>query len=101
MCEIKYAIQHSYKSEVIIPIAALYHNLEFLCNKEEEKIVKTSDGFTCKVKRYDLIHICKLEQDIKRLYNMNTWDYIMRWYSVMPFIDSMYFIKMDLEKYEL
>lgn len=99
--EIKYAIQHTYKREVIIPVAALYHNLEFLTSKEDEKLIKTSDGFICKVKRYDQIHICQLEQDIQRLYNMDTWSYIKKWYSAMPYIDSMYFLKMDLEKYEL
>ena len=99
--EIKYAIQHTYKSEVIIPVAELYHNLEFLTTKEDVKLVRTSDGFTCKVKRYEHIHICKLEDDIKRLYNMDTWSYIKKWYSVMPYIDSMYFLRMDLEKDEL
>ena len=96
--EVKYAIQHTFKKEVIIPIAALYHNLEFLYNKDEEKILKTSDGYTCRVKRYELIHICRLEQDIKRLYNIDTWSYVKRWYSVIPYIDSMNFIKMDLEE---
>ena len=96
--EIKYAIQHTFKKEVIIPIAALYHNLEFLCNKDEEKILKTSDGYTCRVKRYELIHICRLEQDIQRLYNMDTWSYVKRWYSAIPYMDSMNFIKIDLEE---
>lgn len=99
MSELKYAIQHSFKREVIIPIAALYHNLEFLTSKENDKLVRTSDGYTCKVKRYDLVHICKLEDDIKRLYNMDTWSYVKRWYSAIPYIDSMFFLRMELEDY--
>lgn len=99
MSELKYAIQHSFKREVIIPIAALYHNLEFLTSKEDDKLVRTSDGYTCKVKRYDLVHICKLEDDIKRLYNMDTWSYVKRWYSAIPYIDSMFFLRMELEDY--
>lgn len=99
--EVKYAIQHTFKREVIIPVVALFRNLEFLTTKEDIKLVRTSDGFTCRVKYYDHIHICRLESDIKRLYNMNTWDYIMRWYNAMPYIDSMYFLKLELEEYEL
>lgn len=97
MNEVKYAIQHSFKGEIIIPITALYHNFEFLSSKDDNKFVRTSDGYTCKVKRYKLVHICKLEDDIQRLYNMDTWSYIMRWYNAMPYIDSMFFLVMELE----
>lgn len=99
--EIKYAIQHTYRKEVIIPLAALYHNLEFLTTKEDTKLVKTSDGFICKVKGYEYVHICRLEDDIMRLYNMDTWSYIKKWYNAMPYIDSMYFLRLYLEKDEL
>lgn len=97
--EVKYAIQHSFKKEVIIPIAALYNNFDFFYNnKEEFKLVKTSDGYTCVVKKHDLVHICNLEDKIKQLYNLNIWDYIKKWHNACPQMDSMYFLVMRLEK---
>lgn len=97
--EVKYAIQHSFKKEVIIPIAALYNNFDFFYNtKEEFKLVKTSDGYICEVKRYKLVHICQLENKINEIYHIDTWSYIKRWYNAIPQMDSMMFIVMELRK---
>lgn len=99
--EVKYAIQHSFKKEVIIPIVALYNNFDFFYNnKEEFKLVKTSDGYICEVVKYKLIHVCRLEDKIKKIYNLDTWSYIKRWYNVIPQMDSMMFIVMELRKNE-
>lgn len=100
MDEIKYAIQHSFKKEIIIPIAALYNNFDFFYNtKEEFKLVKTSDGYICVVKKYKLIHICQLEEKIRQLYNMDMYSYIKKWYNACPQMDSMMFIEMELKEY--
>lgn len=95
---VKYAIRHSFKEEVIIPMVALYHNVDFLFEQENVKLLKTSDGIICKVKKYSIKHICEIENDIKRLYNMDAWSYIKRWYSAMPYMDSMNFLVLELEQ---
>lgn len=100
--DVRYAIQHSFKKEVVIPIVALYHNFDFLYNERSEtRLLKTSDGYICKVLDWELIHICKLENKIKELYNMDIWSYIKKWYNAMPNINSMYFLMLHLEKDEL
>lgn len=97
--EVKYAIQHSFKKEIIIPIAALYNNFDFFYNsKEEFKLVKTSDNYICVVKKYKLIHICRLDEKIRNIYNISTWEYIQKWYSACPQMDSMMFLVMELEQ---
>lgn len=96
--EIKYAIQHSFKEEIVIPIIALYNNFDFLYNNKEDKYVKTSDGYICVVKKYELIHICNLENKIYNIYKINLIDYIKRWYNACPQMDSMMFLVLNLEK---
>lgn len=93
----QYAIQHSFKKEVIIPIEALYHNFDFFFIDNNDKYVRTSDGYTCKVMKWEEVHICDLENDIKRLYGLNMWDYIKRWYNACPQMNSMYFLKLELD----
>lgn len=96
--ENKYIVQHTAKEEVIIPLAAINNNIYFLMDKSKEKYVQTSDNFTCKVISEELVHICALENDINRIYGINVWTFIKKWYRAMPFFDSMFFCKMRLEK---
>jgi hypothetical protein len=94
-----YTIQHSFKKEIIIPIVALHNNLHFLMSNGN-KLVKTSDNYICNVTHYRYKHICELEKDVQRLYNIDVWSFIKRWYNAIPYIDSMMFINMFLEEYE-
>lgn len=95
-----YNIQHSFRYEIIIPVAALHNNIDFFMDNDE-KIVKTSDGFICSVLNWSYIHICDLEKDVKRLYNIDIWSFIQKWYSAIPYMESMYFLKIFLEKKEV
>jgi hypothetical protein len=94
-------INHSFKSEIIVPVAAISNNIDFLVNdKNATRMVKTSDNVECVVDGFEEAHICTLENDIKKMYGMEPWSYIMRWFKVVPSMYSMEFLKIRLKKYE-
>lgn len=94
-------IHHSFKSEMLVPVAAITNNIDFLINdRTATRMVKTSDNIECIVDSFEEMHICSLEEDIKRLYGMEPWSYVMRWYKVLPSMCSMEFVKIKLKKYE-
>lgn len=92
-------LRHSFKTEVIVPIAAITNNVDFVLY-DCEKMMLTTDNIECVVEFYELTHMCKLESDVKRLYGMDMWPFIMRWYGVSPNMSSMEFVKLKLKKYE-
>lgn len=94
-------INHSFKTEILVPVAAISNNIDFLVNdKSVVRMVKTSDNIECVVESFEEVHICTLEADIKRLYGMEPWPYIMRWYKVAPSMHSMDFVRVKINKYE-
>ena len=94
-------INHSFKTEILVPVAAISNNIDFLMNdKNAIRMVKTSDNIECVVESFEEVHICTLETDIKRLYGMEPWPYVMRWYKVVPLMHSMDFVRVKLKKYE-
>lgn len=95
-----YAIQHSFRNELIIPVGALYHNLDFFIENDEKSVnfVKTSDGKLCIVKKFKVEHLCDLCDDIKRIYQINIEDFLTKWHNAMC-VSSMYFILMELQEY--
>lgn len=94
-------VLHSFKEEIIVPIAAITNNVDFVIGgKDCVRMMKTSDNVECVVDSFEEMHMCKLEDDIKRLYGMDPWPYVMRWYKVAPHMHSMEFYKIKLKKYE-
>lgn len=94
-------INHSFKTDVIVPVAAISNNIDFLMNdKNAIRKVKTSDNVECVVERFEEVHVCELVDDIKRLYGMEPWPYVMRWYKVVPSMHSMDFVRIKLKKNE-
>ena len=94
-------ILHSFKPEVIVPIAAITNNVDFIINGRDcQRLIKTSDDVECLVESFNVVHMCQLDDDIKRLYGMEPWLYIKRWFKVAPQMYSMEFIKIKLKKYE-
>lgn len=92
-------IKHSFREEIILPIAAIGNNVDFLLYKGV-KHVKTSDAIECIVEEWEEVHICDLEKDIQRIYNSATWPFILKWRKFEPCMTSMNFIKMKLKKDE-
>ena len=90
-------VRHRYKDEIIIPYLALERNMALFSNKGEHHII-FSDGAKGKVITYKEVHICEAEEDIKRIYGMDAWTFMRRWYLADKGMDSMHFIYMKIEK---
>lgn len=94
-------INHSFRQEILVPVAAISNNIDFLVNdKNATRMVKTSDNVECVVESFEEAHICTLENEIKELYGMEPWPYVMRWYKVAPMMHSMDFVRVKLKKNE-
>ena len=92
-----YHINHRYKEEIIVPLVAVTNNIKFLFDKEERHVM-LGDGNVKKVISCEEVHICALESDINRMYGITPWDFVRRWYKIYPRMDSMFFLKIKLEK---
>ena len=92
-----HSINHRFKEEVVVPFVGITDNVNFIMSKGD-KIVYCADGTHAKVIDWSDCHICTLEDDIQRIYGIDTWPFIKRWYSSEKRMDSMTFIKMKLKK---
>lgn len=92
-----YLVNHTFREEIIVPLSAISDNFVFLLDEVERKVL-TGDGVLCDVVSCEEIHVCALEHDIRRLYNISAWDFIKRWYSKYPNMNAMYFAKIKLKK---
>lgn len=92
-----YYLNHRYKDEVIVPLVAVSPNVYFLLDKGVRYVLCT-DEIKCRVVDCKEMHICELVDDIKRLYNMDAWSFINRWYQYEKAMDSMEFLKLKLVK---
>lgn len=90
-------INHRYKDEVIVPLIGVTDNVSWIMSKGQ-KIITCADGIQANVVEWESKHICTLEDDIKRIYGIDTWSFLKRWYASEKRMDSMTFIKMKLEK---
>lgn len=90
-------VRHRYKDEIVIPYVAIEHNMTFFSNKGERHIIFT-DGTKGKVITSKEVHICEAEEDIKRIYGIDVWTFIRKWYLADKGMDSMHFIYMKIEK---
>lgn len=95
--ETYHSINHRFKEEVCVPFVGLTNNIDFIMSKGD-KFVTCADGVQAKVIEWKDCHICTLEEDIKRLYGIDVWSFLKRWYNTEKRMDSMTFIKMKLEK---
>lgn len=93
-------LKHSFKEEVIVPMVALTNSYDFFIFASAEKILRLADGTECVVEQYEEKHICDLEDDIKRLYNVDAWSFIKRWHKYDSMMTNMMFLKMVLRRYE-
>lgn len=92
-------VSHKYKECIIVPLVALTNNFEFMVTIGKRFVI-TQDGIMCSVVQYEERHICELTDDIRKIYGMDAWSFVMKWYKFNPALDSMTFIKLKLVKYE-
>lgn len=92
-----YKINHRFKEEVIIPYMGLSNNIQFFCDKGEKQIL-CSDGTLCDLKFFEEKKLFEFEDDIRRLYNLDAYTFLKKWYGVSKYIDSLWFLRMRLKK---
>lgn len=92
-------VKHKFRKEIFVPWCAMSWNIKFM--QAEKKVVETSDGILCSVRKLKEIHILSDAGQglVERLYGLKTWTFLMMWYKRFP-MDSMSFIYMKLEKIE-
>ena len=93
-------VLHKFKETMVVPYYAVTNNCSLIMSKGEH-YVTTADGIHCKVVSWEEKHICELEDEIQRLYNMDCWSYIKRWHKATKgCMDSMHFLILKLKKDE-
>ena len=93
-------VLHKFKETMILPYYAVSNNCSLIMSKGEH-YVTTADGIHCKIVPWEEKHICELEDEIQRLYNMDCWSYIKRWHKATKgCMDSMHFLILKLKKDE-
>lgn len=91
-------VLHKFKETMIVPYYAVSNNVSLVMSKGDH-YVTTADGIHCKVMSWEEKHICELEEEIQRLYNMDCWSYIKRWFKATKgCMDSMHFLILKLKK---
>ena len=93
-------VLHKFKETMVVPYYAVTNNVSLVMSKGDH-YVTTADGIHCKVVSWEEKHICELEDEIQRLYNMDCWSYIKRWHKATKgCMDSMHFLILKLKKDE-
>ena len=96
----KYKIYHTFKERVVVPIAGITPNVEWILeDKEKERMVLTSDGVVTRVKSWESMNILSEEGKslIKEIYKMDVASFLERWYNSL-YIDSLEVLYIELEK---
>ena len=93
-------VLHKFKETMVVPYYAVTNNVSLVMSKGDH-YVTTADGIHCKIVSWEEKHICELEDEIQRLYNMDCWSYIKRWHKATKgCMDSMHFLILKLKKDE-
>lgn len=90
-------IKHRWREELILPIRCVTDNIYFLI-KDEDKYIICTDNVKAKVLSWKEIHLCELEEKIKKLYNLSVWDFMRRWFDNGEEFDSAYFLYIKSKK---
>lgn len=78
----KFYINCKFRDECIVPLLAVSPNYELLTTPEQLRFgakMLTNDGIIAKIASCEVRDIFSLEDDIKRLYNVDCWKYLSMW----------------------
>lgn len=93
-------VKHRFRDTIIVPLAAISNNIDFILFDKAKKHVRTSDDVECIVTSFEEKHICDIEQDIKDLYKREAWEFLKTWHQFEPCMTSTQFVKLTLKKDE-
>lgn len=92
-----YKVAHKYKPKMIIPFVGISDNIGFLLSKDVCEVL-TADNVKCKVVDIYEKHICLLEDEIRKVYGIEPWAFLQKWYNAYDYMQSMNFVVLTLEK---
>lgn len=92
-----YNIAHRFQEEVIVPLLAIQNNCSFVMTQGERYLL-FADKITAKVVSWEDKNIVLFEEDIKRLYNLDAWSFLKKWYRVYPQMTSLDFLHIKVGK---
>ena len=75
----KFYINCKFRDECIVPLLAIRPNYELWETPEQLRFglkIHTNDGVVAKITSCKVMDIFSLEEDIKRLYNVDPWKYL-------------------------
>lgn len=78
----KYYINCRFREECIVPLLAVRPNYELWETPQQKRFglkLQTNDGIVAKITSCEVKDIFSLEEDIKRLYNVDPWKYLNMW----------------------
>lgn len=90
-------VAHRFAKEMILPYNAFDNNLG-LARACDTRYIVCSDGKRAELIEYVEKHICELEEDIQRIYKMDAWSFLKRWYNSDLKPRNMYFLKLRLKE---
>lgn len=95
-----FKIRHKYKRHIFVPYVAIEDNLDFFKVYARDKIchIITSDGIECDATNVKECCIIDAANTIIQIYSVSAWDYIKLWKKAFPYMDSLTFVEMDLNK---
>lgn len=92
-------VNHKYRETIIVPYISIENNITYLTSKGERFII-FADGIKARVIESYEKHICELEEEIRKLYGIDTWSFVKRWYQSDKAMDSMHFVVIKVKKEE-
>lgn len=94
-----YNIAHRFQEEVIVPLLAIRNNCSFVMTQGERYLL-FADKITAEVVSWEDKNIVLFEEDIKRLYKLDAWSFLKKWYGVYPQMTSLDFLHIKVGKEE-
>lgn len=95
----EHSILHRFREEIIVPITAVSNNIDFIVYNGK-KICTFADDKVGEVIDWCEKPIFALEQDIKRLYGMEAYQFLAKWASADKNMTSFYLFHIKLKEYE-
>lgn len=92
-----YHINHKYRDKVIVPYVAITDNCEFVLDNTQKRLI-FAEGIKGIVSELEEKNILDIQSEIECLYGLSAWDFLCKWYSAYPYINSLYFFIIKAKK---
>lgn len=98
----KIFINCKYREEIVVPLLAISPNWDYLNTPDPQKVgIKAlmKDGVVAKVRWSETKTIFEFEEDIKRLYKVEPYEWLKKWYNACDgMLSNLYLCHIYLNK---